>query len=533
MDRMESLQGTDRGPVVSSDGTEYTNKGANQHLTSAQPFGPEETGELRKSSLSENLSAHEKFGTNEKNGPSKENCMDESEHEPTNVHEKTGEQSIIVETDPGELKPEDSGAAEKENDAGDEAEELSPTTAGMDLESTIPDGGWRAWLVVLGSFCGILTTFGVSNGAGTIEEHLKTNQLSDHSQSNVGWIFSLWLFFMYFGGVQTGPVFDAYGLRPLIVPGTVLWVASLFILSVCKEFYQFILGFSVLGGLASSMIFNPSVTVLGHWFRRRRSLATGIATCGGAIGGIYIPLMLNKLFTMMSYGWAIRVLAFINLGLCIVMCLTLESRNTSRKVDWREALIDVKSLAIKKFAACCAGVFLCEWSVFVPITYMVTYARAQGMTKAYSNALLAYLNVGSVIGRFVPGYIADKWGTYNVIIVTNVITGILCLALWIPGGQTKAGLTTFAVLFGIWSGSTISVTPVCVSAISDTKDYGKRYGTAYSLSSFSVLTGLPIAGALTGNNFIGMKIFAGIVYIAAGAAFLLARWLAVGKKALF
>jgi len=417
-------------------------------------------------------------------------------------------------------------------DGYDEAD-LGGTTATMDLEQTIPDGGWRAWLVLLGSFCGVLTTFGMTNGTGTIENYLREHQLSDSSESSISWIFSLWMFFMYFGGVQVGPVFDAYGLRPLILPGCVMWIASLFILSVCEEFYQFILCFSILGGFATSMIFNPSFTVLGHWFKRRRALATGIASVGGAAGGIYIPLMLDSLFDKIGYGWTIRVLAFINLGLCIVVCLTLESRHTMRKVNWREAVIDVKSLAIKKFAACCTGIFLCEWAVFVPIMYIVTYAQAQGLTQAYSNALLAYMNVGSAIGRFVPGYFADKWGAYNAIIIMNVVTGIICLALWIPGGQSKAGVTAFAVLFGTFSGSTISLTPVCVASIADTKDYGKRYGTAYSIASISTLTGLPIAGALTGSNFLGMKIFSGVVYLAAGAAFLLARWLAVGKKALF
>lgn len=407
------------------------------------------------------------------------------------------------------------------------------SAAAIKLEKTTPDGGFRAWLVTVGSFCAILATFGVSNATGTIQQYLATHVLQNMGESKVGWIFSLWLFFMYLGGVQTGPIFDAYGLRPLLIPGCIGWVTSIIVLSVCKEYYEFILGFSVLGGISTSMIFNPSMTVLGHWFLKKRALATGLATTGGAVGGIFMPLVLQTLFSRIGYGWSIRVLAFIVLGLCLVACLTLESRHSRRKVDWHEALIDVKSLLIPEFGLCCFGVFLLEWAVFVPIIYMVTYAHAQGLTLAYSNAILAYLNIGSVLGRAIPGYIADRFGGFNVTIATSAVTGVLCLALWIPGGTSKAGLTTFAVLFGFWSGSTISLTPVCIAAVSETKDYGKRYGTAYSIASIAALTGLPIAGALAANNYLGMKLFAGIVYLSGATALAMSRWLAVGKRLIF
>lgn len=338
-----------------------------------------------------------------------------------------------------------SGDKDEEDLGGEEEEDNSSPT----VPATYPDGGIRAWLVVLGSFCAMAISFGLSNGTGSIQDYLAQERLSTYSDSDVGWIFSLWLFFMYVGSVQTGPIFDAYGLRPLLIPGCICWVASLFILSVCKEYYQFILGFSVLGGISSSMIFNPAITVLGHWFLRKRALATGIAMVGGAVGGIYIPLMLNKLFEEVGYGWSIRVLAFIFLALAIISCLTLESRHVNRKVNWREALIDVKSLRHPDFACCTFGVFLVEWAVFIPIIYMVSYAKAQGLGNDYSSELLCFLNVGSVVGRVLPGYIADHYGVYNVMITTASVTGILCLALWIPGGQSKAGLTVFAVLFGI------------------------------------------------------------------------------------
>lgn len=399
--------------------------------------------------------------------------------------------------------------------------------------SDIPDGGWRAWLCVLGSFCGITVTFGISNGTGTIQDYLATERLQQYSESDIGWLFSLWLFIMYAGSVQTGPVFDAYGPRVLLIPGCIGWVASLFILSVCKEYYQFILGFSVLGGFSTSMIFNPSVAVLGQWFHSKRSVATGISFVGGSAGGVFVPLMLENLFPRIGYGWSIRVLAFITLGLCAVACLTVKGRTTRDDVDWHEALPELKSLRNFDFAMCSAGVFFIEWGFFVPVIYLVGYARAQGLSSGYANAIIAYLNVGSSLGRVIPGYLADKYGCFNVVIASCFLTGIAICAIWIPAGVTKAGLTAFAVIFGFGSGSTISATPNCVANISPAADYGKRYGTAYSLASFAVLTGTPIAGSLTDHNFLGLQLFAGCSYLVAGVAFSLSRWKAAGSTKLF
>ena len=91
-----------------------------------------------------------------------------------------------------------------------------------------PEGGLRAWLVVLGSFSSMTASFGVLNSAGTFQVYLSMNQLAHESPSAVGWIFSLYAFLTFFCGVQIGPIFDAYGPRWLVFAGTVCLVGGMF-----------------------------------------------------------------------------------------------------------------------------------------------------------------------------------------------------------------------------------------------------------------------------------------------------------------
>jgi hypothetical protein len=74
----------------------------------------------------------------------------------------------------------------------------------QDSDLEFPDGGWRAWSVVLGSWCAMVPSFGLMNTIGVFEAWLADHQLRDYSKASIGWIFSLYTFFLYFGSIQVG-----------------------------------------------------------------------------------------------------------------------------------------------------------------------------------------------------------------------------------------------------------------------------------------------------------------------------------------
>lgn len=116
------------------------------------------------------------------------------------------------------------------NEAPSKNDDEKPTTPdGPIVEdgNTYPEGGLRAWLVVFGSFSGMVASFGILNTVGTFQAYLSTHQLAHHSPASIGWIFSIFAFLTFFCGVQIGPVFDAKGPRWLVVAGSVFLFAGL------------------------------------------------------------------------------------------------------------------------------------------------------------------------------------------------------------------------------------------------------------------------------------------------------------------
>lgn len=98
---------------------------------------------------------------------------------------------------------------------------------------TYPEGGRTAWGVVFGSFCLFMSVFGIINTSAVFQSYFLENQLKEYSPSEVGWIFSTYLFMVYFVGLGVGPVFDRHGTRELVFVGSTFMVASPFILSSC------------------------------------------------------------------------------------------------------------------------------------------------------------------------------------------------------------------------------------------------------------------------------------------------------------
>ena len=113
----------------------------------------------------------------------------------------------------------------------------SPIEAGdsrsINQENSYPEGGFRAWLVVLGAFCGTASSIGLYNTSGLFEAYMATQLLPNESTSKVGWIFGIYAFVTWFLGVQVGPTFDAMGPTMLMIAGSICTLGGILGLSAC------------------------------------------------------------------------------------------------------------------------------------------------------------------------------------------------------------------------------------------------------------------------------------------------------------
>jgi MFS family permease len=181
------------------------------------------------------------------------------------------------------------------------------------------------------------------------------------------------------------------------------------------------------------------------------------------------------------------------------------------------------------FALTVLGVFLLEFALFVPLTYINSYSESMKFSSSVSSAVLPVLNIGYVFGRCLPGYFADRYGRYNIAILAIALTIVAVFDIWLPYGHTAPGLMIFALLFGLCSGSNISLTPVCIGQLCPIEQYGRYYSTCFSIVSVGSLMGVPLAGMILDadkGRYRGLVLFVGGCYAGGLVAFIGARLLA-------
>lgn len=369
------------------------------------------------------------------------------------------------------------------------------------------------------------------NTLGTYQAYLSTNQLRDHTESTVGWIFGIYAFLSFFLGLQIGPVFDAKGPRVLVGAGSILLLATHFILGVCTQYWHFLLVIGVMGGTGTSLVFTPAIASIGHFFLRKRGQATGLAAAGGSLGGIVYPLTLQALFPQVGWAWATRICGFITLALLIVANLFIRARLPPQKATRENIMPDFRIFRDPVFALTTAGIFFVEWGLFIPLTYISTYALHHGVDQSFSYQIIAILNTGSCFGRYLPGFVADKIGRFNCLVATILLCLLSTLAFWLPANGSIGLIVVYALVFGFASGSGISLTPVCVGQLCKVENYGRYYATCYVLVSFACLTGIPIAGQLVtmeNGGYNGLIGFTAGSYAAATVTLVAARVVGAG-----
>ncbi|KAL4861219.1 hypothetical protein BDV12DRAFT_180583 [Aspergillus spectabilis] len=371
-------------------------------------------------------------------------------------------------------------------------------------------------------------SFGFQTAIGSVQDYLSLHQLADYSVSQVGWITAVLVFLTLFVGVQIGPLFDRYGPRMLLLGGSLASFLSYLLVAECSEYWHFMLCLGVFGGSAAAVVTTVSIAVLSHWFYRRRALASGLCMAGSSAGGAILPLLLRHLFPTYGWQWSIRIIAFIALA-CYSAGITLvKGRLPPSPVS--RTTIDIRAFKSPRLCFLAAAVFAFEFIIFGCAALLPTYVRYAGLSENVQFYSLAILNSMSLLGRIVPGFIADLFGRFNILLSLVTLTLLVMTTLWLPvGSSSPVTLYTVLAIFGFGSGGWISLAPVCAGQLCRTEEYGRFYSTVYAVAAFAVLITVPVGGELVQRAT--PQVLVGFYAAVLGIGFcfvVLARWAVLG-----
>ncbi|CRK36028.1 hypothetical protein BN1708_006886 [Verticillium longisporum] len=322
----------------------------------------------------------------------------------------------------------------------------------------------------------MLTPPGLISSFGSFQAFYEKDLLRHHTPFEISTIGSLQSFLMVFLGFVAGPVYDLGYSRQQLRLGSLLIVLGTVAQSFSTKLWQLLLSQGVVIGIGMGFLAVLGVALPSLWFDRNLPLANGVAASGSAkVTILVLPVVFRNLQTAVGFPWAVRTVAVICLMTMGIAVMALETPEVSSK---RRAFVDrsiTHDMPYLAFLMACVFVLL---GIYTPFVYIQSFALDNGIVSAG-----------------LATYILAMVGAMNMSVIA---TATLCLsAFCFMAARNAAGLITLAAINGFVVGTFFALQPtIFVRLTPDPTCIGTRFGMAFTVMSFALLFGPPIAGAL-------------------------------------
>lgn len=298
-------------------------------------------------------------------------------------------------------------------------------------------------------------------------------------------------------------------MKQVIWPAAAVYVLSIFMTSICTDYWQLLLAQGIVGGIANGMVMTPSVAATPQYFNKKRGEAMGIAIAGSSLGGTIFTIALSQMFAKpnLDFGWSVRISAFIVLVVLGAACLGIKARLPPRRTKF----FLPSAFKELQYVGLIAASFCMFLGAFQPYFFLPSYAVAYGMSIQLASYLIAIVNAAALPGRIIPGLMTDRLGRMDMFFAAGICSGILALC-W-HKCKRNAAIIVFSALFGFFSGAIVSGVSIgLASCPKDPKNIGTYMGMGMAIAALAILAGPPICGELVTHyeSFDQVAIFMGV-----------------------
>ncbi len=351
-----------------------------------------------------------------------------------------------------------------------------------------------AWVVVWAAFVCMALIFGVAYSFAAFFESFAAS--FGAQRADVALVFGLCGLVYFTLGAGAGMLADRFGPRLVCCAGMVCIAGGLWATSMAQSMATVYLTYGVGIGIGVALVYTPSIACVQPWFTTRRGLAAGIASAGIGAGTLVLPLMVVAAVTLLHWRDAMRVTALAVLlpGLAAALLLRRAPQASVPPGGQIAGSSLRQALGSRSFWYLYLGTVLAAPSMFVPFAHVSAAARDIGIGDARAVGLVGVIGVGSLVGRFVIGALADRIGRALTLTLMQASMG-LSLLLWVaaPG---YAAMVLFALWFGLSYGGIVSLLPALCMDLFGARAVAGIIGTLYTGAALGNLLGPVLAGAV-------------------------------------
>lgn len=359
---------------------------------------------------------------------------------------------------------------------------------------------WKnGWALVLAAAAGFAFYSILPNAMGLFVQPLSDEFGWSHAQVYVG--MSITSVVTIFLSPFVGALIDRVGVRKVALPGLALASLSISSLALADggivQWMSLWIVLALVLLLIKATVWTAAITAT---FDEARSLAIAFAISGTAFASVIVPPLSQLLIA--SFGWRT---AFVLLGLgygsiAFIMSALFLYDAHDRKVAASTIAPVLSGLSLKQAFATPALVKIglaCFLTMFVGVGVAVNQVPIivkAGVTREDAAYLASLYGVSGILGKFVTGWLMDKFHAGMIGGFTLLVAALSYLLLLEQVGSISL-IMLGLVLIGYSNGSKLQICAYLTGVYGGVKNYGKIFGVMSS--------GIALGGGL-GPMVVGM-----------------------------
>ena len=236
-----------------------------------------------------------------------------------------------------------------------------------------------------------------------------------------------------------------FGKRLPMILGIIMQAGGFVAASFAKRIWHLYLTQGALVGIGVGFIFIPSISVLSQWFSKKRSLVNGISSAGSGVGGVIFSFATGAMIQHIGLGWSLRVTGIITFVANLIAVLLLRDQN--HVIQPPQLGFDTTLLRQCKVRLLLGWAFVSMLGYITLLYSLGDFAVSIGLSQSQATDIVAFVNLGTAVGRPFIGLLSDRYGRIEVAGLFTFVCGVICFAIWLPA--KSFGVTAlFAILSG-------------------------------------------------------------------------------------
>ena len=394
-----------------------------------------------------------------------------------------------------------------------------------------------SWLVCMGAFLALAGTVGIDTSFGiAIETIIKELQISTYK---VSWIQSIHSSSMFLFAFVSSFLMNKYGLRMIILIGTIISCTSYFLCGIFKNYVLIVTLYGIAGGAGSGLLYAAGNIACFQYFKTYETIASGIAMSGTGFGMIAVSLSCS--YTVINFGYFGY---FIALALISSMSFLFafstfplaknyhvmeeeeldgfknkSSLNGIKSYPSSNGYIKEESIAMinkekssdsqtnrtkklmvlirdKRLLGYCLVQIFFELAYYVPVDFLPEMMLSDGISQLNADTTIAFIGFFILISKLILALILRYTNTNPVIIssISMFFLGFCCIAYTIC--STYKFYVVVTIAYGMVISSVDMLIPFIILEFFDADNLDDGFGLIMLTKAFIPLWGSPVAGAL-------------------------------------